>query len=1011
MDYIYVKLLGNFTTSLNGKTILFPYNKVQALFSYIVAKKQATREELSVLLWPDMEDNIARKNLRNAIYKLKKSFAEHEVISFLNKSTITLSTSIIIETDMDNFINNKNEISLYPGEFLKGFILKDADNFQQWVYETRVELEGIYLKRLYEQILVESKNKNYEKVEKYCKLLIKADEFNEDAYRQLIQCYKNQGKVNNAIKVYNELTDILNKELSITPEIETKKVFKEVLDLISERQAVEKSGDFFYGRHTELRIMESNYHSFIDNRDSKSILIRGEMGIGKTSLKNKFLEQVDKDKVYVLETNCYQFENEYPLKPWRNVVFYLARIIHNNKIKVPSIIENVINELIPEAGSDSYAENVKLESTIDMLKYDVIENILTDMLKRITTSKKILIVFEDIQWMDSSSMSLLTSCILHCQQNNIMFLITCRNEFNPYIDRFLASTRKYDKIQIAELLRFNTSETECFINQALKAHKLTKEMLNKIYIETEGNTFFITEYLNIIRSKNNINIMTSHMKDVLKSRFMDVSDSEKKIVEIASLFHDEVPMFIIKELLQKDELQIMEIIEGLEGKFILKETVTNNNICFKFTHQKLREFQYMSLSQAKKKILHNRVGQILERTLKNNIGDINTCYKLIYHFENANNYTSVLKYKIKVLSTYLNFSHELFPVIYFENKYCDKLYFSESKTIESIAEIESLLDKVRKEEGDSIQILRFEICLLHIKGRYLIRKGDYEEGIKNIEDMIIKASEINCSEYIIEGYKQMIFYCIQTNKTDEMIMYINRGLQTSEEYNYKREIGILLRFKGLYKKMLGENEEAEILFENSIDTLSSTRNTSHQYALSIAACYNYIGDIRKKTKRFSEALNFYNKAIKICEEKNVWTSLALFYANAGETAFYINNYKMAKNYFENALNNYKQFDFTWGRSIAEAFMALILIKEGNFTEGLKHLKNADINSMTLKNPKEIGTVYRVKAEIKLSMENDMNLKRVFERELDDNIDVYLRRGIKYLKEAGEEHQIDIIERL
>lgn len=1011
MDYIYVKLLGNFITSLNGKNILFPYNKVQALFSYIVVKKQATREELSVLLWPDMEENVARKNLRNAIYKLKKSFAQHEIISFLNKSTITLSTSIIIETDIDNFINNKSEINLYHGEFLKGFILKDADNFQQWVYETRAELEGIYLKRLYEQILIESKNKNYEKVEKYCKLLIKADEFNEDGYRQLIQCYKNQGKVNNAIKVYNELTDILNKELSITPDAKTKKAFKEVLDLISERHLVEKSKYFFYGRHTELRVMENNYHNFIENKGAKAILIRGEMGIGKTSLKNKFLEQVDRDKIYVLETNCYQFENEYVLKPWRNVVFNLARIIHNNKIKVPSLLENVIGELIPEAGSDCYAENIKFESTIDMLKYDVIENILTDMLKRITTNKKILIAFEDIQWMDSFSMSLLTSCILHCEQNNIMFLITCRNEFNPYIDRFLASTRKYDKIQIIELLRFTTSETECFISQALKEHKLTKEMLKKIYTETEGNTFFITEYLNIIKSKNNINIMTSHMKDVLKSRFMDISDSEKRIVEIASLFHDEVPMFIIKELIQKDELQIMEIIEGLEGKFILKETITDSDICFKFTHQKLREFQYINLSQAKKKILHNRVGKILEKTLKNNIGDINTCYKLIYHFESANNYTAVLKYKIKILSTYLNFSHELFPVIYFENKYCDKLYFSESKTIQSIAEIESLLDKVRNEEGNNIEVLRFQIYVLHIKGRYLIRKGEYKEGIKNIEDMIARASEINYGEYIIEGYKQMIFYCIQTNKTNEMIMYINSGLHTAEEHNYKKEIGILLRFKGLHKKMLGENEEAEVLFQKSIDTLSSTRNTSHQYALSIAACYNYIGDIRKKTKRFTEALNYYNKAIKICEEKNVWTSLALFYANAGETAFYINDYSMAKNYFEKALNNYKQFDFTWGRSMAEAFMALISIKEGNFTEGLKYLKNADINSMTLKNPKEIGTVYRVKAEIKLSMENDMNLKKVFERELDDNIDEYLSKGIKYLKEAGEEHQIDIIEKL
>ena len=86
---------------------------------------------------------------------------------------------------------------------------KDAENFQTWMFETRVNLEGIYLKRLNKQIELEKNNKNYEKVEQYCKLLIKADEFNEEPYRDLICCYKEQGKFNSAIKVYNELSDIL----------------------------------------------------------------------------------------------------------------------------------------------------------------------------------------------------------------------------------------------------------------------------------------------------------------------------------------------------------------------------------------------------------------------------------------------------------------------------------------------------------------------------------------------------------------------------------------------------------------------------------------------------------------------------------------------------------------------------------------------------------------------------------------------------------------------------------
>ncbi len=277
--------------------------------------------------------------------------------------------------------------------------------------------------------------------------------------------------------------------------------------------------------------------------------------------------------------------------------------------------------------------------------------------------------------------------------------------------------------------------------------------------------------------------------------------------------------------------------------------------------------------------------------------------------------------------------------------------------------------------------------------------------------MIDKAKEINFNEYIIEGYKQMIYYCIQTNKTEKMIEYINCGLSLAQEYDYHNEVGILLRLKALYNKMIGEYEEAEKLMQESINALSSTKNISDQYALNIAACYNYIGDIRKKNSKFSEALQYYNKAIELCDEKNVLTSVALFQTNAGETSYYMGDCNLAKRYFQNALNIYRQFDSIWGKAIAEAFMSLIAISEENYDGALKYLKNADENSKALKNPKEIGTVFRVKTEIKINMEDNIYIKRTFENYLNESLEEYAKQGIQYLKEVKDQHQIDVVYKL
>ena len=307
--------------------------------------------------------------------------------------------------------------------------------------------------------------------------------------------------------------------------------------------------------------------------------------------------------------------------------------------------------------------------------------------------------------------------ILHCNTNILCFM-TYRNEYNIEIDKFLVSANKHNKILRLDLLRFNNVEVENFIKLVLPKKNFNKEILNKIYNETEGNAFFLTEYINTIKFNSDINIMSSKMKDIMKSRFLDISEDCKNILRISSLFFDEIPLYILHELTGEEELKIIDSIEELENKFILKEVTNNNVISFMFTHQKLREFIYINLSLARKKILHNKIGYIIEKSLKNNREDINIYNKLVYHFSNADNNLSTLKYSIKSLNVYLNFSHELYPVLYSKDvNFYNNLYFSNNKTIKSIKKIEILLLKVKNDYNSSKEVLSLEIEFLHIKGR------------------------------------------------------------------------------------------------------------------------------------------------------------------------------------------------------------------------------------------------------------------------------------------------------
>jgi len=245
------------------KRIFFPYTKLEALFYYMVINKKATRDELADLLWGKHNEKYAKKNLRNAIYNISKLF----------KKDI-----FIIKLDLDIFLHdNTEEVNAYAGEFLKGFSVKQAEVFEEWMLERRRYYHELYIKKLYFQLNKNSKKKLYNEVEYYAKLIIKADEFDENAYRLLIKTYLNKGDYIKAIKVYNELSCLLKKELNIEPDINTKILINKFLKLRNLDRNRDSSlyKKYFYGREKESSFIFSEYKNFINNKNFRSIIIFG----------------------------------------------------------------------------------------------------------------------------------------------------------------------------------------------------------------------------------------------------------------------------------------------------------------------------------------------------------------------------------------------------------------------------------------------------------------------------------------------------------------------------------------------------------------------------------------------------------------------------------------------------------------------------------------------------------------------------------------------------------------
>ena len=144
-----IYLLGQFKLLAHDLPIELPSRPAQSLLAYLVLNAGVTqrREKLASLLWPEATETNARSYLRQALWRLRKSFE----IGFLawedylniNDISITFDESAEYWLDAGFLLNTVDVrpveeliagIRLYQGELLPGF-------YDEWVIVERDSLQ------------------------------------------------------------------------------------------------------------------------------------------------------------------------------------------------------------------------------------------------------------------------------------------------------------------------------------------------------------------------------------------------------------------------------------------------------------------------------------------------------------------------------------------------------------------------------------------------------------------------------------------------------------------------------------------------------------------------------------------------------------------------------------------------------------------------------------------------------------------------------------------------------
>ncbi len=238
-----------------------------------------------------------------------------------------------------------------------------------------------------------------------------------------------------------------------------------------------------------------------------------------------------------------------------------------------------------------------------------------------------LMVFEDVHWIDPSSLELLNLVVDRAPKLPLLLVVTFRPEFvAPWLGRAHVSEIRLDRLSrelSAEIIANLTRDRE-----------LSRGMVDQIVERTDGVPLFIEELTKVLIEQGGdtpAREIPVTLRDMLTAR-LDRLGQAKEVAQIASVLGSEFSARLLSDVMEiEDDRLNSELTKLVEAEFLFEQTAPSAS--YRFKHALIQEAAYQSLVRSKRQRHHLKAAQ----TLKERFPEIAEAQPelLAHHFTNA----------------------------------------------------------------------------------------------------------------------------------------------------------------------------------------------------------------------------------------------------------------------------------------------------------------------------------------------------------------------------------------
>ncbi len=673
-----LNLMGPPEVRVGDRSLAFPTRKTLALLIFLaLSDGQQPRELLASLLWPESSQGRSYASLRNTLSHLRSVLRDVHDLTQTSYLSITHS-ALALNPDADVHVDLRmverayaqaradrssraipeNMASLpllqeaaayHRGDFLAGFSLGDAPDFDDWVDIQREVWRrrlGLILDRLSE---IQFARGEFAATAETASMWIALDALNEVAYRRKMRAHFAAGERGQALETYEACRAILAAELSVEPEPDTEalaeRIRRPIQHSVPQPQRpytpVTFLENLFAGRAVENQALVERYKSAAAGQP-QVVVLRGEAGIGKTRLARKFLAWVVDEGAEVLQGRAFESSTRVPyqplieaLRPFMERENVLQEWLEETWVAPLSYLLPELRARYPELGDAAFEAEAGQMQLFDSLV----------RLTLVIAARSPLVLFvDDLQSADSATLDWLVYAVRRWRESNprILVLVSVRPEAlqppsssqAPSMIEWLANVEREVEPSHLELGPLGERDTVQMLLTILEPPAV--DFAQWVFHETRGQPFYLMETLKdllerrVLHPKRQVNdhwvfaIDAEHdlgktvrtpstVRTVILARLHRLSRNAFTLLAAAAVLEQQITferLCAVSNLTQDVGLPALD--ELVSGRLLLEITQASGASTYAFANSMIRDVVYTEAGDARRRLFHQRALGVLE---------------------------------------------------------------------------------------------------------------------------------------------------------------------------------------------------------------------------------------------------------------------------------------------------------------------------------------------------------------------------------------------------------------